>query len=520
MRPGSPPADLRILTATLLSLMFGWGLAISLGATVIASDLKAGRLGFFFSHPVRGSSLWASKMTAALALALACAALVLLPTTLFEPHRGGIEMGRLVLLLPFPVLLVVGHLAAVSWHGRNHWLAVDIGAWTLSIFTAVAAARRLDQAGAAFLGQLAIEMALGLTLLGIAIVTCLQVARGRASLARANRILSLGTATVLALVAGGLWLAAGWTLAPQRADLIGVSEARPFGDWIEAEGVFRLRPGYHPPVLIHRHADTMVLLRRYPEPALRPWLTAGNEAGLVWLESGRAEEARGLWHLDLQQSRPRPFETGAETPGRPFLVTLSPSGARTAVLSANPTHPSQLYLTVHELPSGRVLAAERVLAGAEDKRGTRSPIVAEGTLICFDQEDRVVLVTPIWHDGEYEVARLELDVPSGLSGPPSVVPNLRLSDPSYAWVSADGGLVRSGGAVHSTRTGDKVASFEWSTSIGLLDDGRVVSASRTEGRDGWLLSRPTAETARLVVPGRGSFSMLGELGDGTLLVST
>ncbi|HSK79975.1 MAG TPA: hypothetical protein VLQ45_26215, partial [Thermoanaerobaculia bacterium] len=131
------PADIRSGAALAFSMTFTVVLAIVLGASVIAGDLAERRLGFYFSRPLSGSSLWAGKMVATALLTLGGGLLVLLPASL----AGGIDFqgilpGRLLQSDLFSLglfwvsgvlfLILASHAVSVMVRARSPWLALDL----------------------------------------------------------------------------------------------------------------------------------------------------------------------------------------------------------------------------------------------------------------------------------------------------------------------------------------------------------------------------------------------------------
>ena len=73
---GQDARDMRNWLALIGAGTFGAAVAAALGATVLASDLAERRIGFYFSRPISGFSLWAGKLGAACVIALASAGLI------------------------------------------------------------------------------------------------------------------------------------------------------------------------------------------------------------------------------------------------------------------------------------------------------------------------------------------------------------------------------------------------------------------------------------------------------------
>ena len=84
---GFSAEDLRSGLAIGLTALLTVILALFLGGTIITGDLAERRLGFYFARPLSGGAIWAGKLGAALALTLATAFLVALPTLAIDGLR-------------------------------------------------------------------------------------------------------------------------------------------------------------------------------------------------------------------------------------------------------------------------------------------------------------------------------------------------------------------------------------------------------------------------------------------------
>ena len=76
--------------AFLFGVTFPIALAIGLGASVIGEDLAERRLGFYFSRPLSGWAIWASKNLAAILITLGTGLVFVLPVALLsgQPALG------------------------------------------------------------------------------------------------------------------------------------------------------------------------------------------------------------------------------------------------------------------------------------------------------------------------------------------------------------------------------------------------------------------------------------------------
>jgi len=140
----SSASEVRELVAICMALGLGWILALFLGAGMVGSDLAQERLGFYFSRPVSGSSLWLGKVMANVLLVVATELIILLPAFVFfgaNPFfafnsanwwvsldllaSGPMSMMvGLLIGIPF-LLLLLSHAIGIMWRARSAWMALD-----------------------------------------------------------------------------------------------------------------------------------------------------------------------------------------------------------------------------------------------------------------------------------------------------------------------------------------------------------------------------------------------------------
>jgi len=524
LMPLRHPQDVRFVAALSGAVLLGVITALVLGATTLASELKAERLGFFFAQPMSAGAIWAGKLVAVSLLAVGCMILVLLPTALFEPAlflAPELLTVLLVVGLAIPGLALLGHVLGSSLHSRNAWLGLDLAALVGTALWIAVSYNLMRREGALQVFWIAAGVTLVAAALGVGFVTWLQVARGRTSLARSNRVLSIGIATCLVVAAAGLGLFSRWATQPTPADLIGVKMARARGEeWLEVHGSFRWRPGYHPALLINRESGAHVVLPGFPRRKASSLTTASNDRTLVWIEYSADTEEWALWSLDLQSQNPQAIQSGAQGTEVPLWPALSPDGQRIASLALSPLDGVPLKLVVRELPTGRVLVARSL---PEEVRP------AESSVLTFEDDRHLSLVTTAWREGSYRAVRYGLAIDSGELALEFEVPDLAVTWEKYLAFSPDGETVLGPEALYSTRTGARVVSRDEVWVIRILDRGRFVALPRREDanrEDQIQTPDPVGLQVRSLAAGAvdlpdvgGSRLILGECDDGALIIA-
>jgi hypothetical protein len=361
--------EVRSGTALALALCFSLGLALILGATVVARDLAERRLGFYFSRPVTGWAIWAGKLAGAAALALGAGLLILLPATAWERHLdfggwwGSLLPGRglaldvagaaLLWIACLVILVLAGHAAGVALRSRAPWLVLDFAGLGLVGWLGWAAARRLGFSGAFGAAAVAAIGLLAAALLALLAAGAAQVLGGRTDIRRGHRLLSLtlwGTLLVAGLAAQGY---ASWVLAaePEDLDSVGVTGVPFRGPWIATSGTARHRAEYQPEFLLDTSSGRFVRSRTIGG-LWSPQFSADGRWAL-WLEPQGGDPPRQpyeLFRLDLRDPRSRPERTRLSYSRWVSRFALSPDSGRVAVFAGR-------RLTIEELPSGRLLAS-------------------------------------------------------------------------------------------------------------------------------------------------------------------
>ena len=368
---GAGRAELRDAAALFLALAASGLTALVLGATVVGSDLAAGRLGFWFSRPVAGASIWAGKLGGAAVCAWAAGLLVLLPAALVAAAAAGLagSGGSLLhnTLLPgrqlalwaasLPLAILAAHAAGVALRARSAWLALDLAGAAVVSALVLTAIRRLQYWGRlADASLVAPHLAIGAGVV-LLVASAAQVLGGRTDPLRGHRRLSLSLA-VLGL-AGALaftLLAHRWSdLGPQDLRAWPLAWAAPGQSWMVVSGPAAGPPGTGASFLL-QPASGRVLRGRFEFGGFGlPILFSADGRHALWAEyQGAAPRSPViLVRLDLDRAGAEPVPTPIVLAGPPYALAVSADGTRVAVLGRG-------RVAVHEVADGRLLAAAAV----------------------------------------------------------------------------------------------------------------------------------------------------------------
>lgn len=359
-----PAKEARAFTALLLAGTVGAALALVLGATVLATETATRRIGFYFSRPISALALWAGKMSASLAIALAAFAVVLGPTLLvnrsFAPLGDLLPpgtVGATVIVLGFFLLLLIADAAGIATRSRSPLLAADIVALalvTLLFWNALTRLLRFTEVPAAS-SQTALFALGGLALAALSTATYRAVARGRTDVRAAHGALSATLWALLGIAAVGFEGYSLWALSAPPSALSGVQHAYEIGSsgWTGVSGRAR---GLWASFLY----DTKT--GGYERTGFSPVAVSGDGRIAAWVD---APGPRGPWTVrTLRLDRPRDAsrKTRLSFSREPFGLTLSSDGGRVAAFELG-------ILSIAELPSGRSLGSARLLEYRDSASG-------------------------------------------------------------------------------------------------------------------------------------------------------
>ncbi|MDQ2979656.1 MAG: hypothetical protein M3R62_10585 [Acidobacteriota bacterium] len=354
---GAPAQDARAFTALILAGTVGAGLAVVLGATVLAGETASRRIGFYFSRPVSALALWAGKLSASLAVVLAALAVVLGPTLIvngsFAPLRDLLPLGAIgataAVAAFFLFLLLFANAAGIATRSRSPLLAVDIVALALVallFWNALARLLRFTEVPAAS-SRIAFFALGGLGLIAMLAATHRAVARGRTDVRAAHGALSATLWALLGIAAAGFESYSLWALSAPPSALSRVQSASEIGSsgWTGVSGRAR---GLWASFLYDTKTGA------YERTGFSAVAVSGDGRTAAWVD---APGPRGPWTVrTLRLDRPREgsTETRLSFSQEPYGLTLSPDGGRVAAFQ-------QGVLSIAELPSGRSLGSARLL---------------------------------------------------------------------------------------------------------------------------------------------------------------
>lgn len=334
--------DVRNGLAFVLALGLSAMLAILLGGSVLSRDLGEGRLGFYFSRPLRGWAIWAGKMGAVLVLSLGSALLVAVPAALLagrlpgaESLVGGLGPGITWILLGTFILglILLSHAFSVMLRARTVWLALDLTGAAVFVILVWNALHRLGFYGASLSRPLVLSILSGLGLAGLLAAGARQVTAGRTDARRAHRALSLTLWGVLLAGALGAQGFTYWMLSGTPRDLRIDEAVSLSGSWIMVDGVDP-----------RRHLASTFLVDRKSGRFYRLlalwWSSALSADGrwVIWPELVEGEEGlkmlgpTQLSRLDLRRPGATPFRSNIEYPRWLKAWALSPDGSRVAAI--------------------------------------------------------------------------------------------------------------------------------------------------------------------------------------------
>lgn len=253
--------DARSAAVLLLAITISVAFPLVLGATIFVSDIAQKRLGFYFSRPLPGISIWAGKLLGALLITLGCAFLAAAPV-LFLDGKSAFSAASVALDTPGPLvpallgillLLLLAHVVASMARLRSAWVVLDFFLAVLFAVAITLCIRRLLLTGLWGLEEMRQSPERLFSWLTAALIviflaaSCVQVADGRTDARRSHGALSAtlwGLTAIFTAVLGGLAWRAG---SARAADLARVEPGvlmAPRGPWVAVpSGAFvRLDP--------------------------------------------------------------------------------------------------------------------------------------------------------------------------------------------------------------------------------------------------------------------------------------
>ncbi len=381
---GQQPSDVRESSAAILMLALGYGLAVVLGVTLFGSDLSEQRLGFLFSRPVSGWSIWLGRLAAAFCLIMVAQLILLVPLV---AAGGRIEIVFSLGWWAIPVfvigpgmMLLLAHALSIMARDRSPWLVLDLVAVTAAGVTCWLVVRPVHQS-CSIEATLAVAGAFGLTLLtGLFLAGAIGVGSGRTDLRRSHVALSLTLWLVLAIGWTGVATFARWLdhFGPTQLSRVqNLDLSDPTGDWVLLSGRSAVRLDTFRRFLVSADGATHLALRQ--EDHWANWINqrfAFSASGTVfaWLDDGRVEKARTVYWVDLESLPLQPVATTI-TVNSWHDIALSPTGGRLLLRDYDG------LVSIYDLRDDRLLATVRVAENQDDHPACA--FVSDGLVRCY-----------------------------------------------------------------------------------------------------------------------------------------
>lgn len=361
----SHAGDVRQAAALAFGLsILGFG-GLLTGTSFLAEDLGSKRYSFYFSAPVSGLSIFASRLIGAAGVLLVSTLLALLPTSLLDAllagdSEGTTAQGRGVFasaviafpLLDHPVavallaaltaglLLALGNALGLAGRARDGWLVLEFVSVFVLVGLLTISSEVLAIPRSVMFGQIVLPVTGVLFGLGLLAAAGLQVIAGRTDMPRARAAFALSTA-VASLVIGILALLLSRTYAlPDLGDfrLSDLVRSHSYDDrWIEFRILREIPEDLHLAFLVDRRTGRSVRLgaqARYWQGS-RPdsvQLTRDGRYGL-WLKQSASGRTHRLFRVDLASRELHPTPTGFEVDGSVLDWKISADGQLVGTVS-------------------------------------------------------------------------------------------------------------------------------------------------------------------------------------------
>ena len=509
---GADAADARSLTALILSAAFAAGIAIALGATMLAPRLANRRSAFDFARPLPAFALWGGRLAAATLLAILSAAIVWIPALITggSALRGDLPftlpVGGLLLLAAVVVLFALFHAIAVAVASRSARMALDaMLALAMGYGVSVALARlpRFLASGPFQIARIsfAVAASIGLLVAGYA-----SVARGRTDIQEAHRALSLALWVAVGAAALVVNAYALWVMAASSKDLgaISIVAPAPAGGWTVVGGPAR---GADATFLYDtasgRHARVHVVDWGWP-------VFSADGKRAAWIEGRDDGGPFPVWTWDLADPRAAPIRTRLLLNGYPSLTVLSEDGSRLATVEEG-------VLSIHDVAASRTLASARVADDSAYLRGffvhndrfrTYRVLDPQAKVSRLEIQELDISSRALVRTGVFESSGWLLLV-ADFSGDRIIVVPVQTKQ---TWL-LDG------------RTGRLLAELAQAAPgvarwPGFLSDGRIVlSDASADGRVLRVFSQEGAPVREIAFPGAHGLALVGEAAPGQLIVA-
>lgn len=374
------PAELRGAAGLTAALIWCAVLALLLGGSIFTRDLTEHRLAFDFRLPVRPTAIWAARLLAAIVTIALSGGLLLAPPAAAGMDWTGAAAGLDVLLgigeggrgvpshtgiafapLAIVALLLLANPIALATRGRQAWAALDLISFALIGFAGYWSWLSLRPWGAQSAIWWTTAVLIAVTLIGTAVASLLQVARGRTETDMAQSRLSLGVLTAALVASGATTGYSQWLTHPSLNDLVGnEANAQSLGpDWVVIQGPTRSQQQMVARFLVAPALGRTLRLGPLPgDPGTRKSVAASiDDSTIAWLESDRESRSLQFFRLSTGAEAPAPQATPTSTTDLCVNWVLSPDGALVAALEMLGKESDPMRLVVSRLATGDVVAA-------------------------------------------------------------------------------------------------------------------------------------------------------------------
>jgi len=364
--------DMRASVAVVSTCALAAGLSLALGASIVAAERANRRLGFFLSRPISVASLWWGKLTGALALVVASAAIAASPAfvadrdlSVLRDLAGSAAAAFSAALGACLLLLLLGNFVATIVKSRSGFAILDLvlaAAVGLIAWNAGARLYRVSTDPNDFARRVWTGAAL-LVVIALAAAGYRALARGRTDPVGAHRAQSAAAWSILGVAALAFAIHVGWVLAAAPADLSTIENAYTLG----SDGSVVLAG-------IARGARADFLFDERTSRSIRmhdawPVLSADGRTA-AWAESEERSGPSVVWTLPFDKPGASPVATRISLRW-PRQLFLSDDGARIGAIDGG-------TLTVAETSSSRSLGSVRILS---DSRSYASAYFAAPEII-------------------------------------------------------------------------------------------------------------------------------------------
>jgi len=344
----NPAADIREAVLWFVVLTLVPLFALLLGATFVGRDLSEARLGFYFSQPLSGLTIWFGKLAAMMFLIWATELIIMLPTMVMAPDPfrflapddplgpyDPLWYAWLPLWLGPLVVLLLSHAVGVAWRARSAWVVVDFIA-----FLAVCGGAWIGLGSFLFfftpgVVKIGFFWLVGWLFVGLLAGGAAQIASGRVDVRRGHRAMSLTVWSILLVAVLCIW---SWTWWIRAAAPIDLDEARQVAlgsaEWIGVRGPSTGRADFQPRFVMNTADGRWFRAHSSDLWDMQDLVFSRDGSRVVWLAPANFGSST-LMVADLDTENPEGrdsglvFETYARDP------TLSTDGERLAVIQGS-----------------------------------------------------------------------------------------------------------------------------------------------------------------------------------------